>query len=331
MKALDDRRVAVVPGDGVVGRSEHALVIVHGAPDAIDALLADAPLRSSAGADRLRRVVTDGLPQGIAGMIVVTAGDGLDVATAGPEHVSVDGAEPLAQRRGTALVRVLTTDGEIRLGVPFGGAGTALDLRDGLVPGAGVVLSSAPTPAGVPDGHAQPRHDPDAAPARTSTAGQRPSEPAQRPSAGPGGASERLDEDTERWSPPEVSDVGESVAGAASGAPVRGRLVFDDGATFTLDRSYVIGRELPDTGDPSLAPLVVDDAEHSVSRRHAEVRLDGWDVVVRDLGSSNGTRVWDPRAAIWERLETGQPLVLEYGTYVAVGRRVFVFEPPARD
>jgi pSer/pThr/pTyr-binding forkhead associated (FHA) protein len=35
--------------------------------------------------------------------------------------------------------------------------------------------------------------------------------------------------------------------------------------------------------------IVVEDA--NVSRRHAEVRRDGPDVVVSDLGSTNGTRV----------------------------------------
>lgn len=320
MKALDGRRVAVVPGDGVVGRSDHALLLVHGAPDAIDALLVEAPLHSAAGVDRLRRVVAGGLPEGIAGMIVVTPGDGLDVATAGPEHVSVNGVEPPATQHGAASVRVLTVGDEIRLGVPFGRAGSALDLRDGLVPGCGVVVSTSPQPRA--HGHhaaPQQQRDPDTAHASPSTRGQ-----SEDDDSAPG----RPDEDTERWSALEPSDVGTA---ARRAEPVRGQLVFDDGMTCTLDRSYVIGRDLPDTGDPSLAALVVDDAEHSVSRRHAEVRLDGWDVVVRDLGSSNGTRVWDPRAGAWQRLETGQPLVLAPGTYVAVGRRVFLFEPPSRE
>lgn len=76
--------------------------------------------------------------------------------------------------------------------------------------------------------------------------------------------------------------------------PPLGVLAFDDGSIFQLDSDYVIGR------DPGLSPSVVagqarplciaDDAG-IVSRAHVGVKLDGWRVLVTDLGSANGTRI----------------------------------------
>lgn len=440
MKVLRNRRVAVVTGDGLVGRSQHGLVIVHGHPDAIDALLADAPPDTAPGIDRLRRAAVTGLRTGIGGIVVVVEdGDGIEVTTAGPEHVSVDGIEPAPERHGDARVRLIHHTGVIRLGVAFGRAGAAHDLREGLVPGSGVVLSAATRRDAVPAdrdadrrGQQDHRASLEPAPVRTmppsqglvdaSSVGAEPvidPDPARRSSSVDSGP--RIDPDpttpapgrrsptqlTEIQPPAEpettqiapqssrppaalaghatfevfdlsgrapgprpplptatsddtTSDAAQLVEGTmcsrqhfnnplasscqvcgismAHGTPnlverprpTLGFLVFDDGTTFALDRSYAIGRELPEVEKPDMTPLVIDDPEHSVSRRHAELRLDGWDVVVRDVGSSNGTRVWDPSTSSWQRLETGAPLTLREGTYVAVGRRVFVYEPAVR-
>ena len=111
--------------------------------------------------------------------------------------------------------------------------------------------------------------------------------------------------------------------------PTLGFLVFDDGATFALDRSYRIGRE-PVIGDDEIAPLVLHDARHSVSRSHAELMLDGWSVLVSDLGSTNGTFVWDVIGQVWDRVMPGDPRAIEPGMVVAIGRRTFVFEAVAR-
>ena len=441
MKVLRNRRVAVVTGDGLVGRTQHGLIIVHGHPDAVDALLTDAPLDTAAGVDRLRRAAATGLPTGIGGIVVVVEdGDGIEVTTAGPEHVSVDGIEPAPERHGDARVRLINHTGVIRLGVAFGRAGAAHDLREGLVPGSGVVLSAATRHSAAaadrdvdrgrpPDQRA--RHDP--APERAMPPAQGlvdassldvepviDPDPARRSS--PVDSGPRIDPDpmtpvSGRRSPTQLTEIqppaepettqiapqsSRAPAALTSGhatfevfdlsvratglrpplptatsddtateatqlvegtlcsrqhfnnplasscqvcgismahgtpnlverpRPTLGFIVFDDGTTFALDRSYAIGRELPEVDDPDMTPLVIDDPEHSVSRRHAELRLDGWDVIVRDVGSSNGTRVWDPSTSSWQRLETGEPLTLRDGTYVAVGRRVFVYEPAVR-
>jgi hypothetical protein len=86
--------------------------------------------------------------------------------------------------------------------------------------------------------------------------------------------------------------------------PPLGVLAFDDGSIFQLDSDYVIGRE--PTLNASVAagkarPLCVVDDAGIVSRAHAALQLDGWRVLVTDLGSANGTR-------IQHRDEAPQPL-----------------------
>ena len=59
----------------------------------------------------------------------------------------------------------------------------------------------------------------------------------------------------------------------------------------------------------AIAPLVVDQTG-GVSRHHAEIRLEGWDVVLVDIGSANGTLVAAPgaladRGVLGERLGDG--------------------------
>ncbi len=112
--------------------------------------------------------------------------------------------------------------------------------------------------------------------------------------------------------------------------PTLGFLVFDDGSTFALDRSYLIGREPSVAHGSSLAPLTADDNDHTVSRSHAELILDGWDLTVADLGSTNGTFVWDADRRDWQRVLPNRPAVVTPGTSVAVGRKTFVYEPVAR-
>ncbi len=112
--------------------------------------------------------------------------------------------------------------------------------------------------------------------------------------------------------------------------PTLGFIVFDDGASFGLDRSYVIGRE-PSAGDnPDAEQLVIHDNNDTLSRTHAELRLDGWTVQIVDLGSTNGTYVWDAQNDRWNQLTAGHPIELQSGETVALGRRTFVFESVSR-
>jgi hypothetical protein len=111
--------------------------------------------------------------------------------------------------------------------------------------------------------------------------------------------------------------------------PPVGVLVLDDGATFVLDRDYVIGRE--PAGHPlvhsgAAEALVIDDPSTQLSRTHAHVVLDGWDVYVDDLGSSNGTHVAAHGATAWTKVLPGERLALGPGAELHLGGRRFVFE-----
>lgn len=111
--------------------------------------------------------------------------------------------------------------------------------------------------------------------------------------------------------------------------PSLGTLIFDDGTAFGLEHGYVIGRE--PGNDPAVRSgaahaLPLDDPERAVSRVHAEIRLDGWDTLIVDRGSANGTHVAVPGASAWQRLAPDVPVALADGWSVAIGRRTFVFQ-----
>lgn len=100
------------------------------------------------------------------------------------------------------------------------------------------------------------------------------------------------------------SELKEAEGGAAVGA-----LVLADGERVKVaDQTLTIGR---------LAECDVVLAEDSVSRRHAEVRRQGSEIVVADLGSTNGTKVNGARVA--ER-------ILADGDVVTIGNATLRFE-----
>lgn len=111
--------------------------------------------------------------------------------------------------------------------------------------------------------------------------------------------------------------------------PPLGVVVLDDGAVFPLIGDYVLGRE-PD-GDAEVVagraqPLALDDPDALVSRVHARIRLEGWDVRVLDAHSSNGTFVARPGEADWTRLVADEPVTILPGTRVTLGNRSLVFD-----
>jgi hypothetical protein len=111
--------------------------------------------------------------------------------------------------------------------------------------------------------------------------------------------------------------------------PPLGVLVLDDGSTYRLDLDYVIGREPhqdPEVVDGRIRPLRVVDSEGVVSRRHARVALNGWDVQIIDLGSANGTFVQLPGDPQRHQLAANEPVSIRPGTQVTMGRRWFRFE-----
>ena len=111
--------------------------------------------------------------------------------------------------------------------------------------------------------------------------------------------------------------------------PPLGVVVSDDGSTFTLNSNYVVGREPerdPLVEGEQARPLKLSDAERSLSRVHAEIRLVDWDVYVVDRGSANGTYVLPRGGQQWKRLVADTPEKIAPGTRVAFGKRVMTYE-----
>ncbi len=111
--------------------------------------------------------------------------------------------------------------------------------------------------------------------------------------------------------------------------PPLGLLVLDIGATFVLDDNYLLGRN-PEVDEAvirsRLRPIRLDDDSGTLSRVHAEIRLEGWDVLLIDRGSANGSFLAASGQSGWTRLTPLQPVVLSPGTHVRIGRRTFTFE-----
>ncbi|MGC4859565.1 FHA domain-containing protein [Micromonospora sp. DT41] len=105
--------------------------------------------------------------------------------------------------------------------------------------------------------------------------------------------------------------------------PPLGVLTFDDGSTYPLDRGYLLGRapDGRDGAETGCEPLAVDDRQASVSRVHARIDIDGWDVRLTDNGSTNGTFVWAEERNQWDRLRPGVPVVVTPGTWLRIGLR----------
>lgn len=111
--------------------------------------------------------------------------------------------------------------------------------------------------------------------------------------------------------------------------PPLGVLVLDDGSIYTLDTDYIIGRDPsrdPDVVAGSARPLRIDDPEGLLSRVHARIHLEGWNVELIDLGSANGTGIWGPHDTVWQRAPVQTPAVVRPGTQIGVGRRQMRYE-----
>ncbi len=111
--------------------------------------------------------------------------------------------------------------------------------------------------------------------------------------------------------------------------PPLGVLVLDDGAVFQLDGDYVVGREPSLDGSVASGrcrPLRIVDESGIVSRVHARVHLEGWRVLVTDLGSANGTRVRLPGQEAGQPLAPQVPVMLTPGCVVDLGPRGFRYE-----
>ncbi|MGN6754415.1 MAG: FHA domain-containing protein, partial [Intrasporangium sp.] len=112
--------------------------------------------------------------------------------------------------------------------------------------------------------------------------------------------------------------------------PALGILRLSTGDIVTLDRNVLFGRA-PKPVDGLSAEeqphvVKVPSPERDVSRNHVEVLVEGWHVLIRDLGTTNGTTVALPgETAV--RLRANDQQSLEPGSVVSMADEVsFIFE-----
>lgn len=107
--------------------------------------------------------------------------------------------------------------------------------------------------------------------------------------------------------------------------PALGVLKLSTGDLVTLDRGVLLGRSPrpSDTTPPMLRPhvLKVPSPERDISRNHAEIVLEGWHVLIRDLDSTNGTTITLPGGQP-TRLRPNDQQVVEPGTIITLADEV---------
>jgi hypothetical protein len=109
--------------------------------------------------------------------------------------------------------------------------------------------------------------------------------------------------------------------------PTLGLLRSEAGETVQLDRDVVFGRSPQASASRAASqPNLVKIADPGISRNHLHVALDGWQVLVRDLGSSNGTEIQLPGGEV-EKLRSGEDYLIEAGTVLTLAGDVrYTFE-----
>jgi pSer/pThr/pTyr-binding forkhead associated (FHA) protein len=104
--------------------------------------------------------------------------------------------------------------------------------------------------------------------------------------------------------------------------PSLGHLELDDGTIVELDHELLLGRNPDRDTHPERAGLLrVKVIGDKVSRSHLEIRYQGWDVLVTDCGSTNGTFVVPHPGGQVTALEPGRAQLLEPGATVYFGSR----------
>ncbi len=356
-------RVAVAPGHGVVVRDHDVLAVILGT-EADAGSRVRATLAGHAGADLMRELALlvlheDDLPSfGVAigsledvtvflhGEIdFVALVDGMTVSGSGESgHEWTERSLP-----GPAAW--------LGLGSGTGTPPSAdfWDLRGGAVPGGGAWLIGSTSPASASAASAPAAPPPDLPPSVVLVDLSDAQPPAVRsplpPVSGAPGAVHpaRSDDDEDvvlvkgircpegHHNNPRASycvicgrrmGVSRSLVLVDGPRPPLGVLLLDDGATIPVRTDMVLGRA-PDqsalvTGG-NARPVAIADNSQSVSRVHLHVRLDEWDVVVSDLGSSNGTFAWDETSQSWKRLDPEAPLTLDNRQRLRLGEREVLF------
>jgi hypothetical protein len=99
--------------------------------------------------------------------------------------------------------------------------------------------------------------------------------------------------------------------------PAVGHLRFENGLVVAVDRPLLVGRKPTTEGHTGEVPglVVLPDPDGLLSRVHLEVRLEGWEVLVVDRESLNGTIVTIPGQEP-QLLRPLEPFLISAGTAI---------------
>lgn len=307
--------MGIAPGDGLVARFGDAVLYIAQPGPATPLLLAavesagTAPDPAGALAEQLAAVAFGGSAGGdLHFAAIAPTAEGILLLLRGRATAGVDSGEghrKLSGERAMTWVDEVISHPVSRISAgPAAAPGQPAeaphtDLRAGVVPGGGFVVTTTDTLVVASDRTAQ------APAAMTMVKG---------PAIGGDAMTQTL------------RPVGETSAQAA----VAGVLETDDGATFPMDRAYVIGRDpLRDESVRTAAasPIVLRDPR--ISRVHAYVSVDSGAVLIRDAQTPGGTFIAAPGATDWTEIGSA-PTELPLGWSLRIGERVLTYHPGGR-
>jgi hypothetical protein len=108
--------------------------------------------------------------------------------------------------------------------------------------------------------------------------------------------------------------------------PVLAVLRGSDGTMVEVDRAVLVGRAPSAQRSTARSPklMTVPSPGHDISRTHLEVAPEGWQIVVTDLHSTNGTILVRPGGVDRYPLPAGEAVPVELGSVVELGDGISV-------